>query len=475
MRTLLSLLVVVSAAACGDDGVNRLPDAPPLPPDAGELEPVTLTITDGDEPRAGVTVLFQNADSSLVERAVTNSEGVASARMAAGGFVTAVDPFASPVLPELGGSGGGGRYPDDLRTFAGVKPGDALKLSRDGGSSYITVNVVVPIAPNAASYYLWTTCGQGDVSGGGGSGSGGSGSGSPGGSFELVNCGATMDAVLTTRGFGGELQSSLAKTNLAVEDGMNVDFTDGEYQDVQQLALAYTNIPDGITVLDMRYQQLTARGALFDSFTAADVTANAVSVTLARPAVPGATSLLATTFYNGGRSRHGVADWGQIDTYEFNVANTLLEEISTFPQFDAATGTYSWTASAGAKPDFSISSTYVARDDQKTSFGWRWELVAPYAESRISFPVLPGDEAELNPRASDQVYLDDLILIKAPGGYDAVRETALTPSPLPPFAGRTGRLVVQMLAFNDTLTRRAAPHQPSANFLPAPVRRVRAR
>ena len=68
MRAALGLFLAL-AAACGDDGINRIPDNPPPPdgPPDGPPQPVTLTITDGATPREGVVVLFQNADSSLVD------------------------------------------------------------------------------------------------------------------------------------------------------------------------------------------------------------------------------------------------------------------------------------------------------------------------------------------------------------------------------------------------------------------------
>src|ERR1041384_3843968 len=102
MRTflgLLSLLVALDLAGCGgcndDNKVGHLPDAPPPPPDGPMIDmaptsPVTITVTDLGDPLMGVTVYFQEADSTLVRTAQTDAGGKASAVLHAGGFVTAV-------------------------------------------------------------------------------------------------------------------------------------------------------------------------------------------------------------------------------------------------------------------------------------------------------------------------------------------------------------------------------------------------
>src|ERR1051325_7359780 len=89
--------VLLSLAACGDDSVHHLADAPPMPPDvmidASTSGPVSLTITESGSPREGVVVYFQAADGSLVAKVATNAQGVATATMMAGGYVTVVNPF----------------------------------------------------------------------------------------------------------------------------------------------------------------------------------------------------------------------------------------------------------------------------------------------------------------------------------------------------------------------------------------------
>src|SRR5262245_25587661 len=124
-------LALVLVAGCGDGKHN--PDAAAdmtVMPDAA-TGPVTLTITKEGLPVAGVHVYFQNSNSTLVADATTDAAGHASADMAAGGFVTAINPFDTVQAPTSD---------DDLRTFAGVKPGDQLVLDQPFIDS-IAVNI----------------------------------------------------------------------------------------------------------------------------------------------------------------------------------------------------------------------------------------------------------------------------------------------------------------------------------------------
>lgn len=156
-RTLLlsALLASVGAlAACGDDdSARKLPDAgltdidAAPAPDAATAGVVTLTITQDGAPRAAVDVYFQAADGALVAKVPTDASGVASATMEPGGFVTAIGPFEVV------------EGPFQVKTFAGVKPGDQLRLDQDWRfTAPITVTVTVPFDESALYYDVYTTC-----------------------------------------------------------------------------------------------------------------------------------------------------------------------------------------------------------------------------------------------------------------------------------------------------------------------------
>src|SRR5580693_8575305 len=98
MRSLTLLSLVVLACGGGThplaDGAadsSKL-DAPAA--DAAVPGMVSVAVTLQGSAAEGVSVIFQNADSSLVGITNTDDNGVASAPMIAGGFVTVLEPNA---------------------------------------------------------------------------------------------------------------------------------------------------------------------------------------------------------------------------------------------------------------------------------------------------------------------------------------------------------------------------------------------
>ncbi|MEJ7601207.1 MAG: hypothetical protein WKG01_25105, partial [Kofleriaceae bacterium] len=234
MRVCLGLLIL--CASCGDDPVGKLPDAPPQDDasDAATDGLVSLTVIESFAPRAGVKVYFQNADSTLVSATVTGTDGVASAIMEPGGFVTALDPFIS-LRQEL-------LENHTLRTFAGVKPGDQLKLERSSrdGAPGVDVSLSIPLDGRAFLYTLYTNCGSYDITNGGGSGSG---SGSPGGPVTLYGCGPATDILIEVRDGNFQLVSSLHKLGVAISAGATIDLTAQAYVDAADATWTYSNLP----------------------------------------------------------------------------------------------------------------------------------------------------------------------------------------------------------------------------------------
>jgi hypothetical protein len=162
------LILPLALVGCGDDGNSgRLADAPTgsidAPTDAaGQPDaPVTWTVTNSGLPVPGVRVHFLGSDDAMVATVNTEAAGTASAVVAAGGSVTALDPFLLA---------GGGTAPDDIRTFAGVVPGDHLVLT--GSLPLISFTRQGTAVPGAVAYDVVTSCGSGSISAAGGSGSG---------------------------------------------------------------------------------------------------------------------------------------------------------------------------------------------------------------------------------------------------------------------------------------------------------------
>jgi hypothetical protein len=174
------------------------------------------------------------------------------------------------------------------------------------------------------------------------------------------------------------------------------------------------------------------------------VTAGAATVALRRAAIPGAKAVTRTVFFNGGLGDHQVEDWGPIGAYTFNGANVLLHEFATRPEYNLETRAFTWTVLPGAAPDLAIARGYFSRSDGKSQQGWTWEIVVPYSGTAVAYPVLPGPDAKYNPvAATDSVELDRVLTAKVPGGYDAIRATALSQDPRQAITGATGRIVTE--------------------------------
>ena len=100
MRAPVIASVVVLACNSGTP-IGEMVDAPIIdaepivdgpPVDAAPMGIVSVTVTVGGAPGSGVTVYFQDVDSTLVAEATTDSSGVAATTMKADGFVTVVAP-----------------------------------------------------------------------------------------------------------------------------------------------------------------------------------------------------------------------------------------------------------------------------------------------------------------------------------------------------------------------------------------------
>lgn len=450
--TVPSLVVVLGlglglggCGGCNDNNnPGRLPDAPPAsdasPPDAVDPSAVTLTIIKDGSPAIGVTVYFLNADDSVVATAVTDVMGRALAVMAAGGSVTAVNPFTTPPPPAAVA------VPDELRTFVGVKPGDRLVLSHDTNGVAFTL-LASPVT-NAQNYQVATTCGGGTISPGGGSG--GSGSPDPGGSIMLPHCDSAADIAIVALDAQNTPLSGLYHPDAALTS--TVDLSADAYDTLTDIAFMYMNLPD--TSVSAQLWLTVGRGNLGPF----PVNLNTSTSSVPHAPAASATSLIVETTLppsGGGIGEHDVLDWKPAETsYTLDVMGQLLPDLTGPPSFDVATRKVTWTeASQGAAPDLTTTAISVTRDRQ-----WHWEIVAPYKQGELRFPHLPADVYDWNPAASDDVTAEQVMNAKLPGGYDAVRahildirDLSLDSSPAPGAGqpdlsafvnGNTGRVVL---------------------------------
>jgi hypothetical protein len=422
MRGFLAVsLVVVSlvldgCGGCGDDGKGKqLPDAPmpidmmpDMPPDMMALT-VALTITNLGSPVPNVTVYFVNADDSVAKSAVTDATGTASTVMAAGGSVTAIDPFAAvnPVAP----SPAGGITGPELRTFLGVKPGDHLFLTR--AIDQVSIPLNVPAVEGANRYSLFSTCGsQFSIIPGGGSGSGTS--------VILENCHGGADIAILAISHNGESPdegiAGLYHADATVMDGHEIDLSGDEYQALTNLTFTFTNTPDA--TLDVQHAPIAKHGAIGPF----PVDMSGPSGAIQEPTLTGVTKAVVDMVLVT-NTRHEVVDWGAYTAnYTLDLGSVLLSEFTAGPSFDLATSKLSWTEDgAGATADLSMVSAVFQRTEPNFK-QWHWALAAPHpAATEIKLPKLPTDLFDWNPTTGDSVTPGPVTNAKLPGGYDAVR------------------------------------------------------
>jgi hypothetical protein len=440
MGAMRRAVLMVLLAACGDDGVRHTPDAAPhdgpatdAPADAAG-DPVTLTATRNGIPVPGVHVFFQNSDSSIVSNTTTDDNGTASAVMAAGGYVTAVDPYALPAL--------GATASNDVMTFVHVKPGDHLRLSEGSAATFIAVNISAPFDPAATTESVYASCGHDPAQL------------SPPAQavvaqvataqMQLMNCGAATNFLLVSYDQNSQPLNMAYLTNIAVTDGGAVDLTAATFVGVDTKTWTFNNGP-ALTSLSFQDVVVDPLGAIFSTGNETPSDQQNPSVTMPVATVTGAMEVVQTSFQT--TSSHTLLDWGPYSsTFTTDVGARALADFTGVPSFDPATHTESITeAATGATADFSL--TFLIASRPSDNHQWLWEVSAPHGTS-ITLPHLPTDVYDFNIVATDNVTVEAWINGQVPGGYDAVRAFLLSTTgpadliPLP-VAGTGTAAVVQ--------------------------------
>ncbi len=506
---LSSMVVSLGLGGCGgcndSNGVGKLPDAPlapdaPLdgPTDLPPATPVTITVTDGGGPLTGLTVYFQESDGTLVRAAQTDADGKASAMMHAGGFVTAVQLFPVPQV-KLGAPDEVPPGPSSqLTTFAGVKEGDDLHLDLEPVTpegTDVTFDLSVPNEQLGRTYTLYSSCGgpttlgigQSPVRAGRQAGQAGAVAPIPvTAPVTLTGCGGTADMlVVGSDSDKTQVLSWLYKPAVAVADGVPVALTDA-YQAATDVTFTYTTVAPTINDLSVVRELRSGRGSLrfvTDQQTATPDSGTAIA-SLTEP-LPGAAGLLAVTTTtddpNAGHGQQTFFEWGGAGDYMLDYSAASLHGYASTPSAGVGSHVVAWSeASGGAAPDFVFGSYNLSRVDDNGLNTWTWQIVAPYTAGQamlgypatLSYPVLPTTIYDYNPAATEQLQLQQLTTVKAPGGYDALRAHAfaLDADPSSAITGATGRIVFEDM-FEVPLTAKAAAPRRSPTRRLAPRKR----
>lgn len=442
MRSVLVLMSSLLAVGCGDDGeVGKLPDAffesdAPVGPDA-PVAPVKLTVVERGSPVADVPVYFQNADNSLVVATLTDANGVASAVMAAGGYVTAIDPFRLTR---------GGVASNSVYTYAAVEPGDDLQLVDGSAATLVTVNVTIPSTTAASGYLLHSSCARSAQS-----------IAPPGGMLSFDACGEG-DFLVEALDASGNTLSTLFSPNHVLVDQGTVDLTGGAYVPAMSRIFRYTGFDPSPTEVFTTPWAVSPRGILHEAFANIGFEGGTGERELSVPATsPGLATVVESRFSSVAFGQHTVLDWAPSSAGPWILDNTnlLLPTFTELTAFDLATATFSWTEGAtGVIPDAALVRVDFGREGAMI---WDWYVVAPHTGTSVKLPTLPGDAAVFNPLAGDAAFPDGLTTLKAPGGYDALRPVLLSRN-LPEDAfvtAPTGRVVYQSYVAINAFTRLA--------------------
>ena len=384
---------------------TEMVDAPVTP------QPVTVTVKADGVGQEGVVVHFQNADSTLVATEMTDATGTASHPMNAGGFVTAIDPFPPDVqtgLPQ-GPS-------HDIRTFAGVKPGDHLRIEdNDGGEQSMTMTMTLPPQTNSSiSFFdVTSTCGGTTLSG---TGSGGS---NPSGTMYFYGC-ASADILVTAMDGNANPLEYFFVANQAVTNEGALDYTAKTYSGLATRTYTLGNQPANVVDMSVKQQLATTKGPLSEFRASAAGTPAMASISF-----PNIANGLGIVEVDGrtNNMEHVALDWGALSTsgYTTDFGARMLHDATSF-SFDGATHAASWTQpTAGVAPDFVAVRLFGTRQSATEYRYVNWQIVAPYTALSVSLPTLPAGTFDLNFTADDPVDVDDVIFGKVPGGYDALR------------------------------------------------------
>lgn len=450
------LLCLIPLVACGDDGaipldaptdtssIDAPTDAPPNP------DTVKLTIREQGEGVEGVDVFFQNPDGSLAAKVATDANGVASATVMTGGYVTVVDPFDAPSLPSVTR----GLSFAELQTFAGVKPGDELRLEQAFNFSDALVDVVLPTITNAEIWEVSTSCGGDFIT-------------ATTGELELF-CTGPVDFVVVAYDAASAPLGFFYEPNVLVSDGATIDLSTETYSAVGNATLAFTNVPAAFNGVEGFAGIFSPNGVSYTAPIDGPFTAGAASFTEPRPSPANTTAIFTSTFEEATETanEHMAIAWGPAATttaLSYNGTDKFMPSITDEPAFDAATRQLSWTASATtAQPDYVRARIEVVREEPLVA--WRWEIVAPYTNASVTFPVLPTDLAVYNATATDDSQALDLEIAKLTGGYDGARETVFAQGGSPPAASGEGQVVTwDADDFVPTARVRSTPWRLAAN------------
>ena len=383
-------LGLLTASACtgsieGDDpGGGSGSNQPPA-------TDVQLVVRDGYTPQAGVRVIFQAADDSVISDTVTDATGLAKADLPSGGNLTVIRTFPVPPPPAE-------RRAPEVYTYVGVKNGDKLVLG-DQTSAGAPGAIVVKV-PDAANgtVKVDTPCGSGQGT-------------APNVAITVTDCPPMVGFYVTDGN-----QSSFFKMAPYAE---NVDLSLEALSGNLAATLGSTNVPANTTVT---VEERVVSGT-FQLFSSGAKRVDQTAATVNLPNITGVDQLVVTTIKTTGSATQMVATRSAYSASPAVVDATanLIADISA-PMYTPTSVT--WTEGSAGTADAVIVTLNVTRGGPTAIDNtYTRAIIAPHAGPSLRLPVLP--DALYNPAMGDQI-AGTSGLVSATGGYDALKALAFT-------------------------------------------------
>ncbi len=395
---LLGLLV-----ACGDDGAGELPDAPTadgeMLDDAPPGGSVTVTAWIGNAARdSDAVVLFQRADGTLVSRADTDANGVATGEVPSGGMITVVQGTTWTTIVQVGG-------------------GDEIAVGNNVMSTTGTAGIVLPAAPGGTTnHQVVGPCGSGSSAG-------------TTISFQM-NAPCPQPATLVAVARAGATQQAFLVESVAINAGSTTTLT-GAWTTPVQFAATIENLPASVT------SAVASAGSRIGTTTVytfpTDLPVPSGGTTTGTIAVPPA-------FGDGTDLRYYLHEG--FDAYQQGFESVAGARTShTFdgsrlvPWIESLNETengVTWTQSSGESYDGAIATfdfTY------KTATLLSWRVILPESARSVTLPMLPSDIQLPKQAEGTEVHVEliessafDYADMRATGGASSFRRDETMPA-----------------------------------------------
>jgi hypothetical protein len=410
MRTFFLGLLATTACtgSIGDMGGDD--DVPPPATD------VQIRVRDGNTAIAGVNVIFQAADETVIAEVITDATGTALAEMPEGGNLTVIRRYPPPATPEEE------LRPTEVYTYVGVEAGDRLELGAkiDELAPPSAINVMVPETAQG-TITVNTSCGTGQGQ-------------APLIPITVRGCNTSM-TVYVMDGDQGSFVKQTAFSEL-------VDVSSEPLLGTLASTLTATGVTLGTQV---RAEKRIEMGG-FQLFSTGERQIETTPATVDVPNLTGVDELLLTSITDVNNRRQLVA---ARQTY---VKGTTVVDgsIGLIPYVEnpnySPTG-LSWVEAgpAQAQPNMVLATLTITRDLGGLPPGaddiYVRAIVAPHAGTSLRMPMLSGLNAKFNPGATDQI-AGAVGLVQFSGEYAAARPVVFTANNILDTAPMNGRVVL---------------------------------